>query len=127
MIVPTDDGDEGDANPVEDPEAKPNSVDEGEGHPPEIEEQEEDPSGFLMTNMLQLHWKFYKEDTKQAQLVRGYILGLPAGQIPDRTQVDNSKIIAMHTPREGPDFKEMEEEGGRVPAHNVHAHWLDYL
>ena len=127
VIAPTDEVDKEDANPVENPEAEPSSVDQGKDNPPEKEDPEEEPSGFLMTDMLKLCWKLYMEDSKEAQLVRGRILGLPAGQIPDRAQMNNYKIFAMRTPKEGPNFKETLEEGGKVPAHNVSGHWLNYL
>ena len=105
------------------PDPIPNHVEGGDDPPKGAkEEEEEDASGFSMKEVQDLCWKKYEQDTLWAKLVRGWILGLPEGQLPTREQIDASENFALHPPQ--PQLKEGKDKVNMI---DVHSHWLSYI
>ena len=114
------------------------NLDEGDLLDPKEEEDEDDeaeeaegkydPSGFQISDLLNLHWGLFEQDHADVKLVRGSLLGLPEGQGPTREQVDESELFALCPPGGQGEEREGEDEDSETcGVADVHAHWLPIL
>ena len=94
----------------------------------EVDRATKDPSGFPQFEVQDQRWKAYLQDTDEARLVRGCILGLPDWKEPTQRQVDRFPLFALRKPPDVLAQKENKDkeadDGGET---DVSDHWMSFL
>ena len=75
---------------------------QSETRPPEVEEEYDeslyDPTGYLKSDIIELHDVTFRGETKEARLIKGQLLGCPKGTEPTIEQINESALFALRPP-----------------------------
>ena len=86
-----------------------------------------DPTGYKKKDVIHLRDGAFKDDTLQAQKIKGTLLGLLPGTIPTIKQINSSELFALRAPWREQSENDSEDDEGPQEEADIHLLWLPYF